>query len=221
MPFPVVRLPFCKSKIYCPECYLKFEEKFLIGVIALIPLMGLIGFVCLRFNPDSNIGHVYLNIFFVELLIVPSVVIHEFGHALVGRAVGLSVYRIWIGRGKTFLRRNILGFDTEFKWMPIGGFAFLRPKSNHGLRLRFFFAILAGPLVNAIVLVIVSRFISWRDVDFERFIELRPIIFATQVLILIENLLPFKVQTDLGTIRSDGLFLFQLIFKKSPEILDR
>ena len=38
--FPALKLPFRRARIYCPECYLKLEEKFLIGLFALVLLMG-------------------------------------------------------------------------------------------------------------------------------------------------------------------------------------
>lgn len=187
------------------------------GVTALVPLMGLVGLICLALNPSSAAGHVYLNLFLLEVIGIPSIIIHEFAHALVGKAAGLSVPRIWIGRGKTFFRKSIVGFDTEFKVLPFGGFAFLRPKANSNLRVRFFVSVLAGPLANVGILALTLRYLSWKNVNFEESIQFFPIIFASQAFILIENLLPYKVQTGLGTFRTDGLFLLHLLFKRTVD----
>jgi hypothetical protein len=37
----------------------------------------------------------------------------------IANLAGLGVKRIWIGRGTTFYRTNLLGFDTEFKMVPL------------------------------------------------------------------------------------------------------
>ncbi len=57
------------------------------------------------------------------LLLVPLVVIHEFGHFLAAKAFGIKVLEFGIGfppKAFTYLRKG----DTEytFNWLPIGGF---------------------------------------------------------------------------------------------------
>lgn len=212
------RIPFRGARFYCPKCHSKLEERFLIGIHCLNGSFGLIGLVCLWLNHSSVVGHAFVNVFLLELICLPSVVIHEFAHAVTGRIVGLSVLRIWIGRGKTFLHARIFGFETEFKPIPFGGLTFLTHGPKPPIRLRYFLAILAGPVANALVLVGAWRFVSWTNFNFENSILIGPIVVFAQVLILIENILPFRIQTALGTLCSDGLSLLQLLFTQSPEI---
>jgi hypothetical protein len=210
---------FSMKRVYCPKCRSKFEEKFIIGAFALIGVFGLIGILALWKNPSSEIGHVYTNLFLIELVLLPSVVVHEFAHAVVGKLFNLKVTKIWIGRGKTFYKANLLGFQTEFKTIPFGGFTFLVPDQKKKLRLRYFLAILAGPFANAIILATVWKFVSWKSLDIQSSIQLPAIVFLAQAAILIENLSPYRIQTAFGSVFTDGLCLIQLVTSKTPECL--
>ena len=214
------RLPFRGSHIYCPKCHAKLEEKFLLGVLAINVIFGLIGFVTLWLSPASTVGHVFANLFVIQLVILPSLIVHEFAHAIVGKFCGLTVLRIWIGRGQTIYRPKVFGFDTEFKLIPVGGLAFLTHGLTKGLRVKYFLAILAGPLINAIILAIAWDFVSWRNFSLENSIQLAAFIAFAQILILVENLLPYRIQTALGRLSTDGLSLFQLLVSKSPDVLN-
>lgn len=182
--------------------------------------MGLIGFAVLWLNSSSTVGHVFANLFLVQIVIFPSVIIHEFAHALIGKLSGLTVLKIWIGRGKTLYSANLFGFDVELKMIPFGGLTFLTHGFKDKLRFRYFLAILAGPFMNAIILVIAWKFMVWRNFSLETSIQLPAFIVFAQFLILVENLLPYRIQTALGTLCTDGLSLFQLLMSKSPDVLN-
>ena len=199
------------------------EENVLIGFLVLIGLFGLIGIAYLLLDPSSEVGQagrVFVNGFLFPLAIFPSIVLHEFAHAIIGKLAGLSVLKIWIGRGRTYCRANLLGFDTEFKIVPIGGFTFLTHGFEEKLRLRYFLAILAGPLANAVILAVAWQFVSWRKFNLGTSIQFGATIILMQVLILFENLLPYRIRTAVGTLTTDGLSLFQLAVSKSPDVLN-
>ena len=74
------------------------------------------------------------------LVLIPLVVIHEFGHFLAAKLVGITVLEFGIGfppRAKTLFRRG----DTIYtlNWLPIGGFVrpygedFVKPKTEQEL----------------------------------------------------------------------------------------
>ena len=94
---------------------------------------------------------------------------------------------------------------------------------THGLkeklRWRYFLAIVAGPLTNVLILLVAWKFAVWRDFKMETSIQLGALIVLVQALILIENLLPYRIQTPLGKIPTDGLSLCQLLASKSPDVL--
>lgn len=214
------RLPFRGARIYCPKCHAKLEESFLLGILALNVVFGLIGFVTLWLNPASTVGHVFVNLFLIQFVILPSVIVHEFAHAIVGKLCGLTVLKIWIGRGKTIYRLKFFGFDTEFKMIPVGGLTFLTHGFKSKLRVRYFLAILAGPFINMVILAVAWKFTSWRNFSLESSIQFAAFVAFAQIFILVENLLPYRIQTALGRLSTDGLSLFQLLLSKSPDVLN-
>lgn len=214
------RLPFRGTRVYCPKCHAKLEENFLLGMLAVNVIFGLIGFVTLWSSPASTVGHVFVNLFLIQFVILPSVIVHEFAHAIVGKLCGLTVLRIWIGRGKTIYRPKVFEFDTEFKMIPVGGLTFLTHGLTKRLRFKYFLAILAGPLINAVILAVAWKFVSWRNFSLESSIQLAAFIAFAQMFILVENLLPYRIQTALGRLSTDGLSLFQLLASKSPDVLN-
>jgi len=133
--------------------------------------------------------------------------------------VGLRILGIWIGYGRTLFRTNLLGYNTEFKILPVGGLTFFTHTLEDKLRFRYFLAVLAGPASNATILAIAWQFVSWRTLNIETSIEFGAMILFGQVFILVENLLPYRIRTAVGTICSDGLSLLQLSLFKSPDAL--
>jgi hypothetical protein len=214
------RIPFRGTRVYCPKCHAGIEERFIIGILLIIVVFGLMGVAFLLSSPSSEPGHVYVNLFLLQLVLPPSVLVHEYAHAIVGKLAGLNIPRIWIGRGKTFYRAKFLGFDTEFKMVPAGGFTFFTHGHKENLRFRYFLAILAGPLVNAIILAIAWRFISWRGFSLETSLQPAVFIAFAQIVILIENLSPYRIQSALGKLQTDGLSLLELVTSKSPRVLN-
>ena len=214
------QIPFLGTRVYCPKCHAKLEENFSLGILAIYVILGLIGILILWSSPASPASHIFVNLFLIQIIILTSFAAHEFAHAIVGRLCGLTVLRVWIGRGKTFYRTKLFGFDTELKMIPFGGITFLTHGLKANLRSRYFLAILAGPLINTIILIITWRFVSWHSFNFENSIQPAAFIFITQALLLWENLLPYRVQTALGFLSTDGLSLLQLVFSKYPDVLN-
>ncbi|HTV48235.1 MAG TPA: site-2 protease family protein [Phycisphaerae bacterium] len=213
------RIPFYGTRVYCPKCHVKLEDKFILWLVVSNLCLGLFCVIYLWANPLSPFCRACVNLFLVQLVILPSVIVHEFAHAIVGKLSGLTVLGIWIGRGSTFYHAKILGFDTEFKVIPVDGFTFLSYGFKDQSRFRYILAILAGPMANAIILVIALRFVTWDNLNITTSIQLGEIIFFVQALILVGNLLPYRIQTARGKLCTDGLSLLQLLTSKSPEFL--
>jgi hypothetical protein len=213
------RLPFRGARIYCPKCHAKYEDNFFLGMLAVIAAMGLAGLVFLWTDSTSKVGHVWANLFLVQFIILPSVVIHEFAHAIVGRLCGLTVLKIWIGRGKAILRTKFFGFDTEFKIIPVGGLTFLTHGLTNKLRMRYFCTILAGPLINVIILAFAWKYVTWQNFNLENTIQFAAFVAFAQIFILVENLLPYRIQTAFGRLSTDGLSILQLLAGKAPDFL--
>jgi regulator of sigma E protease len=91
-------------------------------------------------------------IFGVFLLIV-SITVHELGHALAARAVGLKVRRIVIGFGgigefKIVLKTRIAGVPLEISPVPIYGFVEVEPDDLSAPWAAAAVTTLAGPVAN-------------------------------------------------------------------------
>src|SRR6186713_2047946 len=56
-----------------------------------------------------------------------STIVHELGHALAGRVLGLHVWRIVVGSGPTLAKHRLFGTELHFGAIPIGGLTFLHP----------------------------------------------------------------------------------------------
>jgi regulator of sigma E protease len=113
------------------------------------------------------------------LLLVPLVVIHEFGHFLAAKAFGIKVLEFGIGfppKAVTYLRKG----ETEYtlNWLPIGGFVRLLgeedPSDPRSLaaqsawkRLTVIYAGVVMNLILAVVLLAVGYMVP-REVDFTR-----------------------------------------------------
>ncbi|MGH2609430.1 MAG: M50 family metallopeptidase [Tepidiformaceae bacterium] len=113
------------------------------------------------------------------LLLVPLVVVHEFGHFLAAKAFGIKVLEFGIGfppKAITYLKKG----ETEYtlNWLPIGGFVRLLgeedPSDPRSLaaapawkRLTVIYAGVVMNVVLAIVLLAVGYMVP-RDIDFTR-----------------------------------------------------
>lgn len=90
------------------------------------------------------------------------VVVHEFGHFIVARLVGIRVEKFSIGFGPVLLRRKFWGTEFCFSLYPFGGFVKLAgesPEESRGHEWEFnskplfhrFLVVIAGPFMNAIL----------------------------------------------------------------------
>jgi hypothetical protein len=60
---------------------------------------------------------------------------------------------------------------------------------------------------------------TWRNFNLETTLQTTALIVFAQSMILLENLLPYRIQTALGTVSTDGHSLWQLLFSKTPDVL--
>ena len=214
-------IPFCGAKMLCPKCHRKLEERFLLGALLINFLFGPLGLALLWQNSQSEAGHVLVNIFFLVIFATLAILPHELAHAAVARLAGLRVVEVWIGRGADVLTTRLFGFPLRFKIVPVGGFAFLQHWTQDRVRLRYFLAVLAGPLVNLLLAAAAYPFVDWHDWNFDRRLCPGHAVVITQLLVTLENLLPYRFQTAYGKVASDGLSLAQLLFSRSPDLLSR
>lgn len=205
---------------YCPTCWSREQASTAtrimlmnFGVAALGPVLQL---TC----PKLGLGRFLTGLLWFQVFLVLALVIHELGHACMGRLLGMRVFKIYLGWGKTWFKFRRLGFEFEVRPALQGGLVVAGHPSLQWLRIKQFLFTLAGPMVNVVLASSIWPFLRpgqlWSFQVFETRLQVGTIFFYVNLIVLLENLLPYKVTTPLGRVSSDGKRLFEAFFL-SPE----
>ncbi len=206
----------------CPRCYseaqLSGQRKSLWWSLA----MGAFGLAVALTLPERKSGWMLLNLFFFELFLIASILPHELGHALVARRLGMKVFKVYMGQGKTLFTRNLFGFHTEFRAIPLGGLTLAAPTDVNWFRWKQFAFIFAGPFANFLLCGIVLLFVPLREWwDFEKVssgVAVGHAFLYANLIILVQNLWPHTFNSPVGKLASDGKQLWQTLFTKRDTI---
>lgn len=209
-----------KPKLYCPYCWQKRQNVYFVKSLIVLTVVG-IAFICM----DSNhfLGWLSLNIVLINLFIILLIIPHEIGHAVAGQLLGMRLFRIIVGFGKTLFTVKIFGWLWEFKAIPLIGMTIIANKSRHRYRLKQFIVILSGPLANVLVMIILLKTFSV-DFAYNDFVSKLTLIlnfFIANTIVLFGNLWPKNIQTIYGNLPSDGLSLFTTINLSQSKIDER
>lgn len=177
--------------------------------IATLAMFGLFfgGMLLADLLEDFSVFKLSIPVFIISWVVL--LVIHEFGHALMAKALGWRVELVSIGTGKIIARKRILGMPTEFRAVPLSGFALPRPADLIHPRMKNFLIYGAGPGSELAIVAVI-----WWWVGHERFFGLEPdfrlialqSFSAAATLGALINLIPFPHQMDEGgKAWSDGL----------------
>jgi tetratricopeptide (TPR) repeat protein len=160
----------------------------------------------------SELGRLLMNIAVVGLFTVLTIIPHELGHVIAGRALGWRVSQVVIGVGQPIFKRRWWGILFDFRTLPLSGATWLTPNNMRSYRLKKFLVILAGPAVNAGLaaglLVILTG--SARNLDFDSIPNWARLFIIANVFVLIVNLWPHQPKSGFG-LGTDGKQLLQLI----------
>ena len=150
-------------------------------------------------------------------LIQPLVLIlHEFGHWLTARLLGLEVNRVTVGVGPTIWAAKIMGTPVRIHGWPLSGRTSLGTRSMRFLRLRVWLTTLMGPGTNC--LLIAAAVIFW-DPLVRVFGPSIVFLWMTfNFIYLVSSLLPYRSRRSGVLLRSDGLQLLQMPFRKSADL---
>jgi hypothetical protein len=188
----------------------------LLGLFA-VPL-----FLCeaaaLRDQPFT--AWVLVNIALFPLVMLVSVALHEGGHLLAARAVGLQAPRVQIGLGRPLVRWRAARTLFTLHALPLVGMTYVGGRPAGGVRWRRWLSVAAGPAVTiAIVLAAVGRQ-GWPGVGevllpsgaFASRLSLPEMAGAANAWMLFWNLLPLPVLRHRGFERNDGYQLLTVPF---------
>ncbi|MCB9396746.1 MAG: site-2 protease family protein [Acidobacteria bacterium] len=142
---------------------------------------------------------------FEWLLIWP----HELGHALAAKYCGLPNVRILIGVGKPIFSFRWLGFDWLIGSIPFGGLTLTDNSGALATRRNLFWFVAAGPAVN--LLIGIGLWAGLGGIPLQK--DLASLFFWANVMVLGFNLFPFQIETIMGKMPTDGMYLLFLLFR--------
>ncbi|HEV2436276.1 MAG TPA: site-2 protease family protein [Verrucomicrobiae bacterium] len=203
----------------CPACWRKHKTSIyrdlLLGRLAI----GLFGILFVYLWPKEPIGWLWLNIFIYDIALSLSILPHELGHAFTAKWLGWRVFRIYIGYGKTVLKVKLLGFDTEFRAIPLGGSVLAAPRKIAHYHAKLFAFAIAGPMANILLMVVLLTAMDGSLAGVQSIAQqLTPLqmFFFANLLIVIANLWPRQITTLFGKRPSDGKQLSEAL-KMDPD----
>ena len=204
---------------FCPPCWKRRDEAddriYLLSYISL----GVLGTILTLTN--SHWGFLLLTFFLFHVFGILGTVPHELGHALAARALNLHVFQVVVGVGKKLFECRMFGVLVEFRTIPYGGFTLALPADETRFHLRHFIYALAGPVANLIVALLILAVAGWdRIADFRPHQKISPwsLLFASNVLIFLTNLIPSSFASSAGQMVSDGMHLLRSFMLKQEDV---
>jgi Zn-dependent protease len=150
-------------------------------------------------------------------LILPIItVLHELGHAITARAVGLEVILITIGTGRFVWAAKVLSFPVRFYAAPVSGLTLLGGEPKTLIRTRIWLTTLMGPMTNFVLAAPAVFF--WRPLT--NLVDANVIILwiGYNALMAVGNLWPRRSRVSGRA--NDGLQLIQTPFKKPQPLAE-
>lgn len=107
-----------------------------------------------------------LTIIYTLLLLMFLVILHEFGHFIVGYKSGIKVNEFSVGFGPKIISKVKNGIKISLRWLPLGGYVQFHGEDdeipddplafNNAPIGRRFLTILAGPVMNILLAVLIA-----------------------------------------------------------------
>jgi tetratricopeptide (TPR) repeat protein len=203
---------FQQVRPMCPSCWERHQadvSKWAFRVwmgasILSIVMSGVVG------RPDARWRLLVLGCVLPFLYL--AIVLHEFAHALAALALGLRLFGVSYGlSGRILYRRRFYKCTFEIRRSLPGGMTQAFPRSTRWIRLRWGLVVAAAPLANLLVAAVI--FLELRQGSIW---EALVAAFAwANVIAAASSLFPWKHQTHLGAVPSDGLVLLMLPFESA------
>jgi tetratricopeptide (TPR) repeat protein len=214
------RRPF-SVQTYCPACWLERQHSTFKRVFFFNLGLGVAG---LLFWFALGEGHLGINLLFFQIFLTLTILPHELGHAWMARWLGMRVFKIYLGSGRTAFTFRLFGFDFELRPVPIGGVVRAAHRSIECMALKQFAFVLAGPAVNFLLAAAI-----WLLLDSGQLWSFRPMVeglhpelmfFYANLAVLLVNLWPHNVATEFGPLPSDGknLLLAPFLSREKREL---
>lgn len=190
-------------------------EKIFLLVLYLVFFFMMIMAILSDFEP-RKLAAVLFIVFWVPLLFI-----HEFGHAMMAKALGWHVSRIVIGVGKLFTISRMFGAPMEVRMLPLEGFVQIAPNDLKFARFKHALIYFAGPGIELLLFFMITLYLGGFEQTFDinnaehnnsyLIIALKSFAFAALVGAVI-NLIPIGIITKDGSTPNDGMGIFLCLF---------
>jgi hypothetical protein len=156
---------------------------------------------------------------FIGLLILAPVfhfviiVLHEVGHALTAKAVGLEVNLVALGVGRFLWSGNLLSTPIRLYAWPLLGLTYLGSQPKQLLRTRVWLSVLMGPMTNLALVAVAIVF--WRPLTRAMDSNIILIWIMYNAITALVNLQPWRVRQSSKHYATDGMQLLQIPFRKA------
>ena len=203
-----------RARHYCPDCTVRRHTRMFIFQLLLLACCGVVLYLL---NPGSSVAGFYLQVTLILVLMTPLVLIHELTHAAVARLVGLRVFGIVLGIGKTVWSARFLGIDWTVNVLPVGGITFVGARPMPLIRWRLFLIYLAGPASHIVMAVAFWLLAETSRISPLLYWVLQALVYANLFMAAV-NLFPRKVSMMTGMQGSDGWHLLRAPFIQEAEL---
>jgi tetratricopeptide (TPR) repeat protein len=209
------------KRIYCPACWEKvFLRDQLFSLAAVLLLVFLLDALHFGRGPYRAL----LDFLFLAAIYISLMVAHELAHTAAGLLLGVRVFRVIFGYGKTLWTGRAFGIAWEWHLWPVGAGTLMAVPPQRGSRWRLFGAILAGPALHALLLaaafalqLFLSILQGWFGVDVALLIRAVGFFLFVDLMMLIFNAVPMKAGATFGRAGTDGLQLIHQALLKPEE----
>lgn len=103
----------------------------------------------------------FLELFYRLLILIPIILLHEFGHLITALLCGIKVEAFSIGFGKILVHKQLWGIDWRISLLPLGGYCQLagmtdkRPDGFLAKRyIKKFIVLISGVFMNFLSIII-------------------------------------------------------------------
>jgi tetratricopeptide (TPR) repeat protein len=153
----------------------------------------------------------------IAAVILPIITfLHELGHAITARAIGLEVTLITIGTGRFVWAARVLNFPVRFYAVPLSGLTLLGGEPKTLVRTRMWLTLLMGPVTNFVLMA--PALLFWRPLANLVDANILILWIAYNALMAAGNLWPRR--SLVSGHASDGLQLIQTPFKKPQSLAE-
>lgn len=163
------------------------------------------------------LGELTIPVLLAACVMTPvSIVVHELGHAVAARLVGLQVGAVIFGVGRKIWHGEIFGTAVTLHVWPLSGLTFFGAQNLDLLRTRLWFVTLMGPAINAMLALTAAA--QWSEWVPTVGVPVLSLWIITNALLALQSLIPRQFSHAGAMLSTDGLALIQIPLRSSEQL---